>query len=145
MMGMEKVVAQLAHIVPLASLLTRSATGQAITTYFNLISGPRRTGEKDGPQEVHLVLLDNGRSQAYADAQLRSTLQCIRCGACMNHCPVYARIGGHATAQRIRGRSGKLFLRIYWGWMRPPIWQPPRLCAVPALKFVRSRYRFLIS
>ena len=88
-MGMEKVVAKLEHIVPLASLLTRSATGQAITTYFNLISGPRREGEKDGPREVHLVLLDNGRSQAYADEQLRATLQCIRCGACMNHCPVY--------------------------------------------------------
>ena len=108
MMGMEKVVAQLAHIVPLASLLTRSATGQAITTYFNLISGPRRTGEKDGPQEVHLVLLDNGRSQAYADAQLRSTLQCIRCGACMNHCPVYARIGGHAYGTTYPGPIGKI-------------------------------------
>ena len=108
MMGMEKVVAQLAHIVPLASLLTRSATGQAITTYFNLFSGPRRTGEKDGPQEVHLVLLDNGRSQAYADAQLRSTLQCIRCGACMNHCPVYARIGGHAYGTTYPGPIGKI-------------------------------------
>lgn len=108
MMGMEKVVAQLAHIVPLASLLTRSATGQAITTYFNLISGPRRNGEKDGPQEVHLVLLDNGRSQAYADAQLRSTLQCIRCGACMNHCPVYARIGGHAYGTTYPGPIGKI-------------------------------------
>ena len=96
LMGMEKVVAKLAHIVPLASLLTRSATGQPITTYFNLISGPRKGDELDGPREVHLVLLDNGRSQAYADEQLRATLQCIRCGACMNHCPVYARIGGHA-------------------------------------------------
>ena len=77
-MGIEKVVAKLAHIVPLASLLTRSATGQAITTYFNLISGPRRAGELDGPREVHLILLDNGRSQAYADEELRMTLQCIR-------------------------------------------------------------------
>jgi L-lactate dehydrogenase complex protein LldF len=107
-MGMEKVVAKLEHIVPLASLLTRSATGQAITTYFNLISGPRRNGELDGPREMHLVLLDNGRSQAYADEQLRSTLQCIRCGACMNHCPVYARIGGHAYGTTYPGPIGKI-------------------------------------
>jgi len=107
-MGMEKVVARLAHIVPLASLLTRSATGQAITTYFNLISGPRRPGELDGPRELHLVLLDNGRSQAYADEQLRSTLQCIRCGACMNHCPVYGRIGGHAYGTTYPGPIGKI-------------------------------------
>ena len=107
-MGMEKVVARLEHIVPLASLLTRSATGQAITTYFNLISGPRREGELDGPREVHLVLLDNGRSQAYADEQLRATLQCIRCGACMNHCPVYTRIGGHAYGTTYPGPIGKI-------------------------------------
>ncbi|TKC87648.1 iron-sulfur cluster-binding protein [Trinickia terrae] len=107
-MGIEKVVAKLEHIVPLASLLTRSATGQAITTYFNLISAPRRGGELDGPREVHLVLLDNGRTQAYADEQLRSTLQCIRCGACMNHCPVYARIGGHAYGTTYPGPIGKI-------------------------------------
>ncbi|AOY95185.1 iron-sulfur cluster-binding protein [Cupriavidus sp. USMAA2-4] len=107
-MGMEKVVARLEHIVPLSSLLTRSATGQAITTYFNLISGPRRAGELDGPRELHLVLLDNGRSQAYADAQLRATLQCIRCGACMNHCPVYTRIGGHAYGTTYPGPIGKI-------------------------------------
>lgn len=107
-MGMEKVVARLDHIVPLASLLTRSATGQAITTYFNLISGPRRNGELDGPREVHLVLLDNGRTQAYADEQLRSTLQCIRCGACMNHCPIYARIGGHAYGTTYPGPIGAI-------------------------------------
>ncbi|GAB2882548.1 LutB/LldF family L-lactate oxidation iron-sulfur protein [Pseudoduganella ginsengisoli] len=107
-MGMEKVVAKLEHIVPLASLLTRSATGQPITTYFNLISSPRRAGELDGPREVHLVLLDNGRTQAYADEQLRATLQCIRCGACMNHCPVYGRIGGHAYGTTYPGPIGKI-------------------------------------
>ncbi|MDE2290074.1 MAG: iron-sulfur cluster-binding protein [Burkholderiales bacterium] len=107
-MGIEKVVAKLEHIVPLSSLLTRSATGQAITTYFNLISGPRRAGERDGPRHVHLVLLDNGRTQAYADEQLRATLQCIRCGACMNHCPVYTRIGGHAYGTTYPGPIGKI-------------------------------------
>ena len=106
--GIEKVVEQLAHVPPILSLLTRSATGQAITTYVNCISGPRRPGEKDGPEAVHLILLDNGRTQAYADLQLRATLQCIRCGACMNHCPVYARIGGHAYGTTYPGPIGAI-------------------------------------
>lgn len=106
--GIEKIVEKLEHVPPLLSLLTRSATGQNISTYFNMISSPRKPGEKDGPEEVHLVLLDNGRSQAYADEQLRKTLQCIRCGACMNHCPVYSRIGGHAYGTTYPGPIGKI-------------------------------------
>ena len=106
--GIEKVVEKLEHVPPLYSLLSRSATGQAVTTYFNLISGPRKPGELDGPEEVHLILLDNGRTQAYADEQLRATLQCIRCGACMNHCPVYARIGGHAYGTTYPGPIGAI-------------------------------------
>ena len=107
--GIEKVVEKLEHVPPLYGLLTRSATGQAITTYFNMISRPRQPGEKDGPREVHLVLLDNGRTQAYADEQLRTTLQCIRCGACMNHCPVYTRVGGHAYGTTYPGPIGEIF------------------------------------
>ena len=106
--GIEKVVERLEHVPPLYSLLARSATGQSVTTYFNLISGPRKPGELDGPDEVHLILLDNGRTQAYADQQLRATLQCIRCGACMNHCPVYARIGGHAYGTTYPGPIGAI-------------------------------------
>ncbi|NTV11912.1 MAG: lactate utilization protein, partial [Zoogloea sp.] len=106
--GIEKVIPKLEHLAPLLSLLPRSATGQAITTYVNLISGPRKAGERDGPREVHLILLDNGRTQAYADEQLRATLQCIRCGACMNHCPVYTRIGGHAYGTTYPGPIGKI-------------------------------------
>ena len=106
--GIEKIVEKLEHVPPLLSLLTRSATGQNISTYFNMISGPRKSHEKDGPTEVHLVLLDNGRSQAYADEQLRKTLQCIRCGACMNHCPVYTRVGGHAYGTTYPGPIGKI-------------------------------------
>ncbi len=106
--GIEKVVEKLEHVPPLYSLLSRSATGQAVTTYFNLISGARKPGEKDGPEEVHLILLDNGRTQAYADEELRATLQCIRCGACMNHCPVYARIGGHAYGTTYPGPIGAI-------------------------------------
>ncbi|MEZ9523445.1 LutB/LldF family L-lactate oxidation iron-sulfur protein [Enterovibrio norvegicus] len=106
--GIEKVVECLSDIPPLYSALTRSATGQAITTYFNMISGPRKHHEHDGPKQVHLVLLDNGRSQAYQDEELRKTLQCIRCGACMNHCPVYTRIGGHAYGTVYPGPIGKI-------------------------------------
>ena len=106
--GIEKVVELLDDIPPLLSLLTRSATGQQITTYFNMISKPRQAEEKDGPEEVHLVLLDNGRSQAFADDELRQTLQCIRCGACMNHCPVYTRVGGHAYGTVYPGPIGKI-------------------------------------
>ena len=72
--GIEKVVENLRDVVPLVSLLTRSALGQPITTYVNMISGPRKPGELDGPEEVHLVLLDNGRSQAFADSELRQPL-----------------------------------------------------------------------
>lgn len=106
--GIEKVVEKLDHVPPLLSLLTRSATGQPVTTYVNMISGPRKADEKDGPQEVHVILLDNGRTQAYADDELRATLQCIRCGACMNHCPVYARIGGHAYGTTYPGPIGAI-------------------------------------
>jgi L-lactate dehydrogenase complex protein LldF len=107
-MGLEKVVATLDEVAPLYSILTRSATGQAVSTYLNLISGPRGAEEKDGPREVHVVLLDNGRSRIYADPQLRATLRCIRCGACMNHCPVYTRVGGHAYQAVYPGPIGKL-------------------------------------
>lgn len=104
--GIEKVVETFEHVMPLFSLLTRSATGQAVTTYLNVITGPRREGELDGPQEMHLVLVDNGRTQAWRDAEFRATLQCIRCGACMNHCPVYSRIGGFAYGTTYPGPIG---------------------------------------
>ncbi|MES9968995.1 MAG: LutB/LldF family L-lactate oxidation iron-sulfur protein [Candidatus Thiodiazotropha sp.] len=106
--GIEKVVEKMAHIPPLLKLLTRSATGQHITTYFNMISSPRKPGEKDGPKEVHLILLDNGRSRIYEDSELVNTLRCIRCGACMNHCPIYTRIGGHAYGTTIPGPIGSI-------------------------------------
>ena len=105
-MGIEKVVARLDQVPPLLTLLTRSATGQPITTYFNMISSPRRLGEKDGPEAVHLILLDNGRTRMRADSELRDSLRCIRCGACMNHCPVYTRLGGHAYGTVYPGPIG---------------------------------------
>ena len=118
--GIEKVVENLRDVVPLLSLLTRSALGQPITTYVNMISGPRKPDELDGPEEVHLVLLDNGRSGAFADAQLRQTLNCIRCGACMNHCPVYARVGGHTYGEVYPGPIGKIVTPHMVGLKRVP-------------------------
>lgn len=107
-MGIEKVVEKLEDVPPLYHVLTRSATGQHITTYFNMITSPRKEGEKDGPKEVHLILLDNRRSSVYTAPRIRRTLQCIRCGACMNHCPVYTRIGGHAYNAVYPGPIGKI-------------------------------------
>ncbi len=107
-MGLEKVIEKLSDAPPLLRLLTGSATGQMITTYVNMITSPRRTGEKDGPREVHLVILDNGRSRMLSDPEFRQTLLCIRCGTCLNHCPVYVRIGGHAYGHVYPGPIGKI-------------------------------------
>lgn len=104
--GIEKVVEKLSDVPPLLSILARSATGQSITTYFNMISSPRKPGEKDGPEEVHLILLDNGRTQIRMDDELLETLRCIRCGACINHCPVYVQVGGHAYGTVYPGPIG---------------------------------------
>jgi L-lactate dehydrogenase complex protein LldF len=107
-MGIEKVIEKLEELPPLLRLLTGSATGQRITTYVNLITSPRKPEERDGPSEVHLLLLDNGRSRIYADPELRQTLYCIRCGTCLNHCPVYTRLGGHAYGFVYPGPIGKI-------------------------------------
>ncbi|EIC22277.1 lactate utilization protein B [Thiorhodovibrio frisius] len=104
--GIEKVIARLDQLPPLLRLLTRGATGQPITTYVNLITGPRRADERDGPRDLHLILLDNGRARLQADPELRATLRCIRCGACMNHCPVYSRVGGHGYGTVYPGPLG---------------------------------------
>jgi len=107
-MGLEKVLEKLSDVPPLLRLLTGSATGQIITTYVNMITSPRKEGEKDGPKEIHLVILDNGRSRILSDPKFRETLLCIRCGTCLNHCPVYVRIGGHAYGHVYPGPIGKI-------------------------------------
>lgn len=108
LMGLEKVIERLIDLPPLLKLLIGSATGQLITTYVNMITSPRRAGEKDGPKEIHLIILDNGRSRIFADPQFRQTLLCIRCGTCLNYCPVYTRIGGHAYGFVYPGPIGKI-------------------------------------
>lgn len=108
LMGIEKVVESMDDLPPLMRLLTGSATGQLLSTYVNCISGPRRADELDGPCEVHLVLLDNGRSRMRADRELARSLGCIRCGACLNNCPVYVRVGGHAYGSVYPGPIGSV-------------------------------------
>ena len=103
--GIEKVVPRLSDASILLRLLTRSATGQDITSYVSIVTGPKRPGDADGPEEFHVVLLDNGRS-ALLDSPAAEVLQCIRCGACLNHCPVYGTIGGHAYGATYPGPLG---------------------------------------
>ncbi len=107
-MGIEKIIPRVDDLPVFLKLLTRSATGQRISSYVNLISGPRAADEPDGPQEFYVILVDNGRSRVLADRHLRQTLRCIRCGACLNACPVYQRIGGHAYRSVYQGPIGAI-------------------------------------
>jgi L-lactate dehydrogenase complex protein LldF len=106
--GIEKVIPRLEDLAMLWPVLATSGTGQAITTYSTLIGGPRRPGEADGPEEFHVVLVDNGRSRLLANAEEREVLHCIRCGACLNICPVYRHIGGHAYGTIYPGPIGSV-------------------------------------
>ncbi len=108
LMGIEKVVPRLADLPIFLKLLTRSATGQPISSYVHFITGPRRPGEPDGPEQLYLILLDNGRSRILEDPYLSQTLHCIRCGACLNACPVYQTIGGHAYGSTYQGPIGAI-------------------------------------
>jgi L-lactate dehydrogenase complex protein LldF len=93
--GIEKLIPRAQDLAVFLDLLGRSATGQPLTVYTSFLSGPRRGEEVDGPEEFYLVLLDNGRTKLLKDPEKRQSLYCIRCGACLNHCPVYRKIGGH--------------------------------------------------
>lgn len=107
--GIDKVVPDWASLTVLLKLLARSATGQKITTYTSFITGPRRSEAEGGPKELHLVLLDNGRSRILANETARETLSCIRCGCCLNVCPVYKSVGGYAYGWFISGPIGAIF------------------------------------
>ncbi len=104
--GIDKVVPDWDSLTVFLKLLARSATGQKISTYTSFITGPRRTDGENGPREFHLILLDNGRTKILRDPATRETLKCIRCGACLNICPVYNNVGGHAYGFAYSGPIG---------------------------------------
>jgi L-lactate dehydrogenase complex protein LldF len=118
LVGIEKVVPTLADAAVLLRLLPRSATGQRTTSYVSLVSGPRREREGDGCEQMHVVLLDNGRSRLLADPELRDSLACIRCGACMNVCPVFQSVGGHAYGWTVPGPIGSVLAPAMLGLSR---------------------------
>src|SRR5947199_10738656 len=96
-------------------LLARSATGQPFTIYTNIFGGPRAAGERDGPEQFKRVRIDNGRTEILADEEYRETLRCIRCGACLNACPIYRKIGGHAYGSVYPGPIGALITPLFKG------------------------------
>ena len=108
LMGIEKVIPRLDDLAVFLKILARSAAGQKMSSYVSFITGARRAGEADGAEQFHLVILDNGRSRILADPEKRESLYCLRCGACLNICPVYQKIGGHAYGSVYSGPIGSI-------------------------------------
>ncbi len=117
-MGIEKVLPGLADLGVFLRILARSGTGQRASAYVSLLTGPRRPGETDGPEALHLVILDGGRRRLLADEAMREALRCIRCGACQNECPVYRHAGGHAYGSVYAGPIGAVLTPAYEGLER---------------------------
>jgi L-lactate dehydrogenase complex protein LldF len=117
MMGIERLVPTVEDLGLMLQLLGRSATGQKISVYSNMITGPRRPGDADGPEELHIVLVDNGRTRILA-SEYAEMLTCIRCGACLNSCPVYGLIGGHAYDAVYPGPMGSVLSPLFGGFDR---------------------------
>jgi L-lactate dehydrogenase complex protein LldF len=118
--GIEKVIPRARDLATFLKLLARSATGQALSVYTSFLSGPRRPGEIDGPDEFYVVLLDNGRTKLLADRSKRQSLYCIRCGACLNTCPVYRKIGGHSFPWVYSGPIGAIITPQFMGVSHEP-------------------------
>jgi L-lactate dehydrogenase complex protein LldF len=107
-MGIEKVIPSFKDAAVFLSILARSATGQKMSSYVSFITGPRRNGEIDGPEQFHLIIMDNGRTRVLGSEETRETLYCIRCGACLNACPVYRKAGGHSYGWVYSGPIGAI-------------------------------------
>jgi L-lactate dehydrogenase complex protein LldF len=113
--GIEKIIPSLSDVELFWSLLATYGTGQNVTVYNSIITGPKQSDETDGPEEMYVVLLDNGRSNLLAQPEQRRALHCIRCGACLNACPIYQSIGGHAYASPYSGPIGSVITPQMWG------------------------------
>jgi len=118
--GIEKVIPRAQDLVTFLKLLARSATGQSLSVYTSFLAGPRRPGEVDGPEEFYVVLLDNGRTKLLPDRTKRQSLYCIRCGACLNTCPVYRKIGGHSFPWVYSGPIGAIITPQFMGVSHEP-------------------------
>jgi L-lactate dehydrogenase complex protein LldF len=118
--GIEKVIPRAQDLAVFLKLLARSATGQALSVYTSFLSGPRRGGEIDGPDEFYVVLLDNGRTKLLPDRAKRQSLYCIRCAACLNTCPVYRKIGGHSFPWVYSGPIGAIITPQFMGVSHEP-------------------------
>lgn len=119
LVGIEKVVPKLEDLALLLPMLATAGAGQNMTCYNTLLGGPRQPGETDGPREFHVVLLDNRRTTLLADAEQRDALHCIRCGACLNVCPIFKNIGGHSYGTTYQGPIGSVItphLRNLQSW-----------------------------
>ena len=106
--GIEKVLPKLSDLALFLPMLATAGAGQSITCYNTLYGGPRQPGEPDGPEEFHVVLLDNRRTELLADAEQRDALHCIRCGACLNVCPIFKNVGGHSYGTTYQGPIGSV-------------------------------------
>jgi L-lactate dehydrogenase complex protein LldF len=118
--GIEKVIPLAQDLATFLKLLARSATGQLLSVYTSFLSGPRRAGEIDGPDEFYVALLDNGRTRLLPDKGKRQSLYCIRCGACLNTCPVYRKIGGHSFPWVYSGPIGAILTPQFMGVQHEP-------------------------
>lgn len=114
-MGMERLVPTFEEMEVLVSLLTRSAVGQKLTSYITVLTGPREEQDVDGPEDFHLVIVDNGRSNILG-GEFQSILQCIRCAACINVCPVYRHVGGHSYGSIYSGPIGAVLSPLLGGY-----------------------------
>jgi L-lactate dehydrogenase complex protein LldF len=112
MMGMERIIPSWEDLEVMATLLPRAATGQDLTVYMSAINGPRRNDDLDGPEELHVIIIDNNRSSQLGDPEFQEVLNCIRCGACLNACPVYRHVGGHAYGWVYSGPIGAVITPI---------------------------------
>jgi L-lactate dehydrogenase complex protein LldF len=119
LLGMERLVPSLADLALMLQLLPRSATGQKLTSYTRLFTGPRRDGEEDGPEELHVVIIDNGRTNLRR-GRYKEMLACIRCGACLNVCPIYRKGGGAAYGPVYSGPMGAVFVPLLARLERAP-------------------------
>jgi L-lactate dehydrogenase complex protein LldF len=112
--GVEKVIPTLEDLATLMRILPRSATGQVISNYFSLLTGTRRPGDSDGPEHLYFILVDNGRVDLLG-GDFQPMLRCIRCAACLNHCPVYQTVGGHAYGWVYPGPMGSVLTPLFVG------------------------------